>query len=149
MSKPALSIQEIMGYLPHRYPFLLIDRILETEGVDRAVGIKQLTHNEPFFQGHFPGQPEMPMSLMLEAMAQVGAAVILSQPDSQGRYILFGSLDNAEFGRAAKPGERLDIEARMLNLRKDMGKTEIVCRVGEEQLARADFLFALTDDVEG
>ncbi len=145
---PSIPIQQIMDYLPHRYPFLLIDRILETEGIDRAVGIKQLSLNEEFFQGHFPGQPEMPTSLMLEAMAQVGAAVILSQDHTRGKYILFGSLDNAEFGRAARPGDRLDIEANMLNLRKDTGKTRIVCRVGDQELARADFLFALSDEVE-
>lgn len=143
----ALSIQQIMAYLPHRYPFLLIDKIVEREGVERAVGVKQLTCNEEFFQGHFPEHPEMPQSLMLEAMAQVGAAVILSEPSCAGKYILFGSLDNAEFGRPAEPGETLEIEARMLNFRKDTGKTRIVCRSAGEELASADFVFALTSEV--
>lgn len=143
----SMSINDIMSYLPHRYPFLLIDRILETDGADHAIGIKQLSMNEEFFQGHFPGAPEMPQSLMIEAMAQVGAAVILSKPESQGRYILFGSLDNAQFGRPAVPGECLTIEAQMLNLKKDMGKTRISCKVGDEELGRADFMFALVDEV--
>ncbi|MBI3927539.1 MAG: 3-hydroxyacyl-ACP dehydratase FabZ [Armatimonadetes bacterium] len=136
-----------MAYLPHRYPFLLIDRIVRRHAVDSAVGIKQLTENEAFFQGHFPGSPQMPHSLMLEAMAQVGAAIIMTTPRASGRYILFAGLDHAVFGRPAVPGETLEIEATMLNYRRDTGKTRIVCRVGEEELARADFMFALTHEV--
>ena len=80
-------------------------------------------------------------------MAQIGAAVILAKPDNKGKYILFGALDNGNFHRNARPGERLDIEAEMLKIRKDAGKTRIICRVGEEEIARADFMFALSDEV--
>lgn len=143
----SLSITEIMGALPHRYPFLLIDRVVKIEDENKAHGIKQLTLNEEFFQGYLPGDPQMPPTLLAEAMAQVGAAVILHKPECQGKYILFGALDNASFVRNARPGERLDIEAEMLKLRKDVGKTRIICRINKEEIARADFMFALTDEV--
>jgi 3-hydroxyacyl-[acyl-carrier-protein] dehydratase len=142
-----MSITDIMAALPHRYPFLLIDRLVKIEGESKAHGIKQLTLNEEFFQGYFPDDPQMPPTLLTEAMAQVGAAVIMSKPDSEGKYILFGALDNAEFHRNARPGERLDIEAEMLKIRKDAGKTRIICRVEGEEIARADFMFALSSDV--
>lgn len=136
-----------MAALPHRYPFLLIDRLVKIEGETKAHGIKQLSYNEAFFQGYLPDDPQMPPTLLSEAMAQVGAAVIMSKPDSQGKYILFGALENASFLRNARPGERLDIEAEMLRLRKDVGKTRIIARVAEEEIARADFMFALSSDV--
>lgn len=142
-----MSIEEIMQALPHRYPFLLIDRLVSIEGDQKAHGIKQLTLNEEFFQGYLPEDPQMPPTLLSEAMAQVGAAVIMSKPDSCGKYILFGALDNAHFHRNARPGERLDIFAEMLKLRKDVGKTRIVCQVGDEEIARADFMFALSSEV--
>lgn len=142
-----MSITDIMAALPHRYPFLLIDRVVKIEGEQKAHGIKQLTQNEEFFQGYFPDDPQMPPTLLTEAMAQVGAAVIMSKPDSEGKYILFGALDNAEFHRNARPGERLDIEAEMLKIRKDAGKTRIICRVDGEEIARADFMFALSSEV--
>lgn len=145
--RDSMSITDIMAALPHRYPFLLIDRIVKIEGEQKAHGIKQLTQNEEFFQGYFPDDPQMPPTLLTEAMAQVGAAVIMSKPDSEGKYILFGALDNAEFHRNARPGERLDIEAEMLKIRKDAGKTRIICRVDGEEIARADFMFALSSDV--
>ena len=143
----SMSITDIMAALPHRYPFLLIDRLVKIEGESKAHGIKQLTCNEEFFQGYFPDDPQMPPTLLSEAMAQVGAAVIMSKPDSEGKYILFGAIDNAEFHRNARPGERLDIEAEMLKIRKDVGKTRITCRVEGEEIARADFMFALSSDV--
>lgn len=145
--RDSMSITDIMAALPHRYPFLLIDRVVKIEGEQKAHGIKQLTQNEEFFQGYFPDDPQMPPTLLTEAMAQVGAAVIMSKPDSEGKYILFGALDNAEFHRNARPGERLDIEAEMLKIRKDAGKTRIICRVDGEEIARADFMFALSSEV--
>ncbi len=145
--KESMSITEIMAALPHRYPFLLIDRLVKIEGETKAHGIKQLSHNEAFFQGYLPDDPQMPPTLLAEAMAQVGAAVIMSKPDSEGKYILFGALENAEFRRNARPGERLDIEAEMLRIRKDAGKTRIIARVQDEEIARADFMFALSADV--
>ena len=143
--KDQMSITDIMEALPHRYPFLLIDRIVKIESEDKAHGIKQLTLNEEFFQGYLPDDPQMPPTLLSEAMAQVGAAVIMSKPENKGKYILFGALDNASFHRNARPGERLDIEAEMLKIRRDAGKTRIICRVDEEEIARADLMFALTE----
>lgn len=143
----SMDIGAILKALPHRYPFLLVDRITKIEGETKAWGIKQLTLNEQFFSGYLPDDPQLPPTLLSEAMAQVGAAVIMSKPDSQGKYILFGALDNATFTRNARPGERLDIEAEMLNIRKDAGKTRIICRVNEEEIARADFMFALSSVV--
>lgn len=145
--KPVMDINQIMAALPHRYPFLLIDRITRIEGETKAYGIKQLTLNEEFFNGYLPDDPQLPPTLLSETMAQVGAAVIMTKPDSQGKYILFGALDNASFHRNARPGERLDIEAEMLRIRKDAGKTRIICRVGDEEIARADFMFALSSEV--
>ena len=145
--KPVMDINQIMAALPHRYPFLLIDRITKIEGETKAFGIKQLTLNEEFFNGYLPDDPQLPPTLLSETMAQVGAAVIMTKPDSKGKYILFGALDNASFHRNARPGERLDIEAEMLRIRKDAGKTRIICRVGDEEIARADFMFALSSEV--
>jgi len=142
-----MDINQIMAALPHRYPFLLIDRITRIEGETKAYGIKQLTLNEEFFNGYLPDDPQLPPTLLSETMAQVGAAVIMTKPDSKGKYILFGALDNASFHRNARPGERLDIEAEMLRIRKDAGKTRIICRVGDEEIARADFMFALSSEV--
>ena len=143
-----MNVQDIMGFLAHRYPFLLIDRIVAHEHEVMARGVKLLSNNEWFFQGHFPDRPELPSSILLEAMAQLGAAVIMASPANKGRYILFAALDNAEFGRAAAPGESLDIEATMLNYRKDRGKTRIVARIQDEQIASADFIFAVSNQVE-
>jgi len=138
-----MDIQEILKALPHRYPFLLIDRITKIEGEEKTWGIKQLTLNEEFFNGYLPDDPQLPPTLPSEAMAHVGAATLMSQAGSKGKYILFGALDNAVFHRNAKPGERLDIEAEMLGRRKDAGKTRIICRVDGQEIAQADFMFAL------
>lgn len=146
-TRDSMEIGAIMKALPHRYPFLLVDRITKIEGENKAWGIKQLTLNEEYFNGYLPGDPQMPPTLLSETMAQVGAAVIMSRPNYQGKYILFGALDNATFHRNARPGERLDIEAEMLNIRKDAGKTRIICRINDEEIARADFMFALSSEV--
>ena len=140
-----LSIQEIMSILPHRYPFLLIDRIEDRVDLHSAHGIKQLSMNEEFFQGHFPDNPQMPFSLVIEAMAQVGAASIMAHPSHLGRYILFAALDNATFNEPPVPGDCLDIQSVFLNYRKDIGRTRIVCKVNNEIVAEADFSFALAD----
>lgn len=145
--KECLDIKDIMEALPHRYPFLMIDRVTKIEGEKKAWGIKQLTLNEEYFNGYFPDDPQMPPTLLCETMAQIGAAVILAKPENKGKYILFGALDNGSFHRNARPGERLDIEAEMLKIRKDAGKTRIICRVDKEEIARADFMFALSEKV--
>ncbi len=140
-----LGAQQIMRVLPHRYPFLLIDKIVEREDLQMARGIKQLTLNEDFFRGHFPDDPQMPFSLVIEAMAQVGAVSVLAHPTYRGRYILFASLDNADFGRIPVPGDCLEIRSEFLNFRRGMGRTRIVCKIEDELVVEADFCFAVAD----
>ncbi|HTI05911.1 MAG TPA: bifunctional UDP-3-O-[3-hydroxymyristoyl] N-acetylglucosamine deacetylase/3-hydroxyacyl-ACP dehydratase [Gemmatimonadales bacterium] len=123
---PAMDIAKIMDYLPHRYPFLLVDRIVEVEGQKRIVGIKNVTINEPFFQGHFPGHPIMPGVLIIEAMAQVGGMLLMSHfegQDTANKVVYFMSLDNVKFRRPVVPGDQIRFELEMLQFR---GKT---CRM--------------------
>lgn len=117
------DIQEILDFLPHRYPFLLIDRIVEFERAKRAVAIKNVTINEPFFQGHFPGHPIMPGVLVVEAMAQAGAVLMLSEmPDRHTKLAVFTGIDNAKFRRQVVPGDQLRIEVDVLSFRTRAGR---------------------------
>ena len=117
------SIQEILGFLPHRYPFLLIDRIVEFERTKRVVALKNVTINEPFFQGHFPGAPIMPGVLVIEAMAQAGAVLMLSEmPDREKKLAVFTGIDNAKFRRQVVPGDQLRIEVDVLSFRTRAGR---------------------------
>ncbi|GMU53259.1 MAG: 3-hydroxyacyl-[acyl-carrier-protein] dehydratase FabZ [Candidatus Xenobia bacterium] len=140
-----MNIREILDCLPHRYPFLLVDRIDEVVPMETARGSKLLTINEEFFQGHFPDDPQMPVGLLIESMAQVGCTVVMSTPQGRGKNILFAAVDNCQFGRPARPGDHLDIRARMTNFRGDKGKIAVSCQVGEEILVSAEMMFALTD----
>ncbi len=113
-----MDILEIMSLLPHRYPFLLIDRVVEMERKQRIVAIKNVTFNEPQFQGHFPDYPIMPGVLMVEAIAQAGGALLLSEiPDRNSKLMLFTSIENARFRRPVTPGDQLRIEVTVLNWR--------------------------------
>jgi 3-hydroxyacyl-[acyl-carrier-protein] dehydratase len=113
-----MDILEIMSLLPHRYPLLLIDRVVEMEPRKRIVAIKNVTINEPHFQGHFPGYPIMPGVLMVEAIAQAGGALLLAEvPDRESKLLLFTSIDNARFRRPVTPGDQLRIEVTVLNWR--------------------------------
>ncbi len=117
--KCTMDINEIMSILPHRYPFLLIDRVVEMEPRKRIVAIKNVTINEPFFQGHFPGQPVMPGVLIIEAIAQAGGALLLTEiPDREDKLMLFTGIDNAKFRQMVQPGDQLRIEITVLNWRK-------------------------------
>lgn len=143
-----MDIKGILKTLPHRYPFLLVDRIIELEPGVRAVGIKNVTANEPQFTGHWPENPVMPGVLMLEAMAQVGGVFLLSDTDSEGRLALFGGMDSIRFRRTVIPGDQLTITAELVRRKGGIGKVAIVARVGEEVAVEGEFMFALVDQSE-
>jgi 3-hydroxyacyl-[acyl-carrier-protein] dehydratase len=138
-----LDIKQIQEILPHRYPFLLVDRIIAVEEGKSAVGIKNVSANEPFFQGHFPGCPIMPGVLILEALAQVGAVAVLKMPDFAGKIVLFAGMDKVRFRRQVFPGDVLRLEVEIHKLRGSFGKSYAAAYVGEEMAAEAEMMFAL------
>lgn len=137
-----LDINEIQKILPHRYPFLLVDKILEV-GDDKIVGLKNVTVNEPFFQGHFPGHPVMPGVLIVEAMAQVGAVWILGKPEYQGKIAFFARIDNVRFRQEVFPGDQLKMEVEVIKVRGKIGKAAGKAFVDGNLVAEAEFTFAI------
>jgi len=140
-----LDIKGILDLLPHRYPFLLVDRILEVEGGRRVVGIKNVTINEPYFQGHFPRHPIMPGVLIVEAMAQVGAALILNRPELAGKMAYFAAIDKVRFRRPVTPGDQLVLEAELVAMKGRMGKLRTTARVEGQVVAEGELTFSLVD----
>ncbi|TGE33928.1 3-hydroxyacyl-ACP dehydratase FabZ [Desulfosporosinus sp. Sb-LF] len=138
-----LQSQEIQEIVPHRYPFLLVDRIIELEEGKRAVGIKNVTINEPFFQGHFPGHPIMPGVLIMEALAQVGAVAILKLPEYAGFLGLFAGLDDVKFKRQVIPGDQLRLELDLVKLRKSFAVAQGKAYVGDALVAEGTLKFFL------
>jgi 3-hydroxyacyl-[acyl-carrier-protein] dehydratase len=137
---------DIMNFLPHRYPFLLVDRIIELEGDQRIVGLKNVTINEPFFQGHFPGAPVMPGVLIIECMAQVaGVMIYRNMPDKEKKLIYFTGIENAKFRRPVLPGDQLRVEMQLLNRRHNFGKMNGQATVEGKLVAEATVMFAITD----
>jgi UDP-3-O-[3-hydroxymyristoyl] N-acetylglucosamine deacetylase/3-hydroxyacyl-[acyl-carrier-protein] dehydratase len=144
--KTVYGIEEIMRVLPHRYPFLLVDRILEIEAGKRVVGIKNCTINEPFFQGHFPGHPIMPGVLIVEAMAQVGGMLLLGpMEDPESKVVYFMSLDNVRFRKPVKPGDQIIFEVEIIQIRGKIAKTRGVARVDGEVVAEAEMAAMVRD----
>ena len=140
------GIEEIMQVLPHRYPFLLVDRILEIEEKKRIVGLKNVTINEPFFQGHFPGHPIMPGVLIIEAMAQVGGVLLLGLvEDADSKVVYFMSLDNVKFRRPVKPGDQLRFELEVVQLRGTVCKMRGVGLVDGNVVAEAEMAAMIRD----
>jgi UDP-3-O-[3-hydroxymyristoyl] N-acetylglucosamine deacetylase/3-hydroxyacyl-[acyl-carrier-protein] dehydratase len=135
-----------MKVLPHRYPFLLVDRVVELEPQKRVVGIKNVTINEPFFQGHFPGHPIMPGVLIVEAMAQVGGMLLLGAiPDPESKVVYFTSLNNVKWRRPVKPGDQLRFELDMLQVRGMMCKMQGVAKVDGEVVCEAEMSAMVRD----
>ncbi len=140
------SVEDIMQVLPHRYPFLLVDRILEIEEGKRIVGLKNVTINEPFFQGHFPGHPIMPGVLIIESMAQVGGMLLMrTLADPSSKVVYFLSLDNVKFRRPVKPGDQLRIEMEVLQIRGTMCKMRGVATVDGQVVTEADMAAMVRD----
>ncbi|MFC1881584.1 3-hydroxyacyl-ACP dehydratase FabZ [Thermodesulfobacteriota bacterium] len=140
--KVTYGIQKIMQFLPHRYPFLLVDRVLELEPGVRIVALKNVTINEPFFQGHFPGQPVMPGVLIIEAMAQAGGLLAYeSGPgDKHGQLIYFMGMDKVRFRKPVVPGDQLIFEARILKMRTKVAKMAGTAFVDNQLVAEAELM---------
>ncbi len=140
------TVNEIMRFLPHRYPFLLVDRIVELEADKRIVGLKNVTINEQFFQGHFPGAPVMPGVLIIEAMAQVAGVMIYRDlPDRDKKLIYFTGIESAKFRRPVVPGDQLRIEMELLNRRNNFGKMQGRATVDGKLASEAIVLFAIAE----
>lgn len=145
-AKTILTVEEIQKLLPHRYPFALVDRIIEYVPGERAVGIKNVTFNEPHFQGHFPGRPLMPGVLIVEAMAQVGGVVLTQLPEVEGALFVFAGMDKVRFRRPVIPGDQLVMTVELLCVkRRRFGKMQARAEVDGQRVAEGELLFSLVD----
>lgn len=140
----SFNIQEIMEMIPHRYPFLLVDRITECIPGKYSKGYKNLTMNEEFFQGHFPNNPIMPGVLQIEAMAQCAAPILLKLPQFEGKLALFAGIENVRFKNIVRPGDRLEMEIVLTKLRGPIGKSHAIGRVDGKIVVEADLTVAMT-----
>ena len=140
-----LDINEVMKILPHRYPMLMVDRIVDCLGDSKCIAVKNVTINEPFFAGHFPGHPIMPGVLQLEAMAQVSSVLMLRKPENVGKIGYFMSADNVKWRRPVLPGDTLFIETEIVKMRGSIGQTRARCLVNGEVVSEAELKFALMD----
>jgi 3-hydroxyacyl-[acyl-carrier-protein] dehydratase len=142
----SMDIDEIMRYLPHRYPFLLVDRIVALDEGKSIRGIKNVTINEPFFQGHFPGYPVMPAVLVIEALAQIASILawkISGRTPADGSLIFFAAIDNARFRRQVRPGDQLVLESEVQRMVRGIGKFAARAKVGANIVAEADLMAAM------
>jgi 3-hydroxyacyl-[acyl-carrier-protein] dehydratase len=138
-----LDTKQIMEILPHRAPFLLVDRIDELEPGKRAVGCKAVTYNEPFFQGHFPQEPVMPGVLICEALAQVGAVALLSHEDYKGKLAFFGGINKARFRQKVVPGDVLRLETELIKIKGSVGVGKAVAYVNDKVCTEAELTFVV------
>lgn len=142
-SAPVMDINEVMRVLPHRYPFLMVDRVVEFDGDTKAVGVKSVSINEPYFQGHFPGHPVMPGVLQLEAMAQVASITMMRKSENSGKIGYFMSADEVKFRKPVFPGDTLFIHVEMLKARKNLGKASCKCVVNGVVVSEGVLLFGI------
>ncbi len=141
-----LTSEQIMGLLPHRYPFALVDCVIEHEPGKRAVALKNVTLNEPQFQGHFPDRPLMPGVLIVEAMAQVGGIIVTQMPDLPKGLFVFAGIDGVRFRRPVVPGDQLKIYCELISLkRKRFGKIHAEAKVDDQLVCSGDLMFSLVD----
>ncbi len=138
-----MTTQEIMEILPHRHPFLLIDTVEEMEPGVRVVAKKNVTFDEPYFAGHFPGNPVMPGVLIVEALAQTGAVAILSQPEWKGKIAYFAGIDKAKFKKKVLPGDTLILETEIIKVKGPIGVGKAVARVDGKLVCSAELTFAI------
>ena len=137
-----IEAQEILEILPHRYPVLLVDRIIECDDEKRIVGIKNLTFNEQFFQGHFPGKPVMPGVLQMEALAQVAGILLNKIFGGEGKISYFAAIDNARFRRPVVPGDQLRLEVDIIKAKLRLSKVHAKAFVGDQLVSSADLMFS-------
>jgi 3-hydroxyacyl-[acyl-carrier-protein] dehydratase len=142
-SLDAVDIIGLMKLLPHRYPFLLVDKIIEIDEDNSAIGIKNVTINEPHFQGHFPEQPVMPGVLIVEAMAQTGAIAVLVEEENRGKIAFFAGIDDCRFKRVVEPGEVLTLTCEIDTVRGPIGRGKATAHVGDALAARGTLTFAV------
>lgn len=140
-----LNAQQIQEIIPHRYPFLLVDRIVEIEYGVRAIGIKNVSIGEPFFQGHFPTYPVMPGVLIVEALAQVGAVALLGTEEHRGKMAFFAGIDGVRFKRQVVPGDTLRLEVELGRMRRGVGTGTATATVDGQLAVRGELMFAVTD----
>jgi 3-hydroxyacyl-[acyl-carrier-protein] dehydratase len=140
-----IDAASIMKILPHRYPFLLVDRVISLEEGRRAVGIKNVTVNEQFFEGHFPGRPVMPGVLIVEAMAQVGGVLMLSPAQNRGKLAFFMAANNVKFRKPVVPGDQLRIEVEIGKIRSKTGQVFTKAYVADDLAAEGELMFALVE----
>lgn len=141
-----LDINQIKQILPHRYPFLLVDKIIELEPGKRVVGLKNVTANEEYFNGHFPGYPVMPGVLIIEALAQTGAVGVLTLDEYKGKLVLFAGINNVKFRRQVVPGDQLRLEIEVTKLRGRVGKCEAKAYVDEDLAVEGELMFAIAEN---
>lgn len=140
---------EIQDIIPHRYPFLLIDKIVEVKPGKRAVGIKNVTANEPFFQGHFPGSPIMPGVLIVEALAQTACVAGLMLKENKGKLGVFTGIESIKFRKQVVPGDILKLESEFITFKMGMGKVKVLATVDGKVAAQGEIRFAMVDPQKG
>ena len=138
--------KDIRKILPHRYPFLLVDRIIEIEEGKKAVGIKNVTANEPFFQGHFPDNPIMPGVLIVEALAQVAGIAVMNIEEFKGKLGLFTGIDKCRFKKMVRPGDQLVLEVLIDSIKMGLVKAKGIAKVGDEIAATTELMFIMTEE---